>query len=1354
MRASVRSRASVAGLALVLMASLLGIAAPAVLAKAPTVREPKVTTKSDQAKDKIHPKLQKQMDAAPTTSLRFVARIVAGTNLDRYAERWFARPYVDPAGLTAAVGFAKPEGITKLASLPGVISLQLPESIVTPPRPSDPDVEAKRDTSLKAKIVRGIRSPGPAPTGWFHTTGAIHGSQDAWAKGYTGDGVTYMSNDSGADYCHPDLEGTWAYVDEATPYRGLPEMFDSYSSFVAANDFYLGTDFVAQGLAHYADTSKELRFAPSKLKGTVNGSYRPIGARANRTYKLPLTSKSGTYHIGSHPDQGLAEFAQVISREFFPGSARAIPGERAGVLVVDEHTAGVYDTVYVDLDYDYDFRNNAPARLTRDFSYQETACLDYDHDGLNDISGGLVYFISNGATSVPTLDWYWGIDADFYGNGDLVAFHIQDWTSPAGSHGQGTTSVATGQGVVRGNIYTGPGGPSQAGGKGLVVGPGKNVKSTQNGDFYKSPFIEDAYIYAGLGYDGVSGTTDDVQIMSNSWGFSDVDNDGLDFFSRYIDLLNRVLGPTSTFLFATGNGAAGYGTDTAVSPASGIGVGASTLFDTIGIFEPIASDAQIVGGDPMSWSDRGPGARNVVGADVVATGAFGTGDLTLNEVLWGAVATADFGGTSMATPVAAGNLALIYDAWHDRTGLWPTFSQARQVLMGSAKQTSHDVWTQGAGLVNADAGTDLAAGLAGAYATPAEWSAGNYRGTDYTAFAHIIAPGGSDSQTFTLRNTTAAPVSVTLRAERFEKIGTQDLSFRSLNQSLDHGNANTPDYVFRIDQGIPAGTDMVQVRLTKPYEQFDPDDDLFEPFNNWRVHVLNWTDLDHDGKYWVDANSNTKVDLGEMDANETVRFSYGYNTGPTQQARVANLDRIADGMLVGLRHRDQVGSVPQTDLTIEVSYWQRVPWTMITVPSGPFIVPAGGTLPVGGTINVPASTPLGMYEGAIIADDGQGEQTIPVTAAVAGSGTGISFGDTPAATTPYDNGRLFGYTDYDWRAESGDWRFYWTDIAASDLPTSGSSVLVVDTTWDNPGTDIDTLVMGPHQDCFSNGVDCPGFVGDSFPGIPPIYGPYGIEPVGGSVNTHIGSGRWVFQTATGGPHELVGAPLREGLHGIFLHQVRVDGSTLDDAFAGSAGLVNVDPGEITGTGSGTETLTISSEVALGGFVADAFGLSQPSNTTETVNQDDPADPSTASFSTTVSINHGARLDVSTGGAPGNDIDLYVYGPDGSLVAASTTSTDEEFVSILFPSDGTYRIDVHGWNVPGGSTTFDLGVLAVQGTDIEVSDLPASIPAGGSDTVTVSWDTTGKAPGTYVGLILMGPAEAPGLLAVPVEIEVP
>ncbi|MDX1686747.1 MAG: S8 family serine peptidase [Candidatus Promineifilaceae bacterium] len=1310
----------------------------------------------DHARDKIHPNLRREVEQAPPDkSLHFVARIAAGTDLSPYAGQWFARPFVDPLGNTVAAGFAKPTGIRKMATLDGVLFLQRSESLVEPPKPVDPDIEATLNANIEPQINTDAEaSPGPAPEGWYHTTGALHGSQEAWDKGYTGAGVRYMSNDSGADYCHPDLFGTWAYIeDESSPYYGLPEMFDSYSSYQAALDFNLGMDRIASGRADYADTSTVISVPMHRLqqsRGTLNALFQPIGAPVVRTFKLPKTSMSGEYHIGSHPDKALAAVAPIINRGLFPGAAMTAQGERAGVLVVDENTPGVYDTVYVDLNYNYDFTDDEPARLTRDFSHQEAACLDYDGDGLNDISGGLVYFISDGSTAVPTLDWLWGIPGSFFGNGDLVAFHVQDFAEPAGSHGQGTTSVATGQGVVAGSVFLGPGGYDVADNMGLVVGPGKDVVSTQNGNFYISPFIEDAYIYAGLGYDATPGTGDDVQIMSNSWGFSGVDNDGWDFISRLIDAINRLLAPNTALLFSTGNGAAGYGTVAPPSPPSGIGVGASTEYGSIGLFESIASADQIRGGDPMSWSNRGPGARNIAGVDVVATGAFGTGDLSLNQVLWGAVATANFGGTSMASPVAAGNLALTYQAWYDRTGSWPTFAEARELLMGTSKNTDHDVWTQGAGLVDADEGTDVAGGHDGTYATPSEWSVGDYRGTEYPGFAHIISPGESDTQTFTLHNTSDSDLNVSLATNRFTRIGATDYSFTTLDEALDHGAFTTPDYAFQIDGDIPAGTDMLMVRVNKPHEQFDPNEDLFGPFSNWRVHLQNWTDLDGDGNFWEDANGNGKVDLGEMDANEHIRFTYGYNTGPTQQARISNpLERMDDGVLLTFRHRDKAG-VTNTDLTVEASYWQRATWDWIAVPGTPLTIPAGGSATFDATISVPAGAAHGMYQGSIVVSDGQTEVVIPVTAAVAASGTSFDFGGAETlADALYDNSHVFGYTDYAWRAESGDWRFFWTDIAEGDLPASGSPFLVVDNAWSSSGTDIDTIVLGPTPD---------GFAPESY------YGPYTLAQVGRSANNYIGSGRWVFQTSSGGPREIISAPAQEGLHGLLFHQVRVDTTVaddpfvgLDEPFGGSAGLVTLDPGAVTASGPagmGTMEVSISSEIALNNFVGEGFGLGTPTTTTETVNQDDPNDPSTASFSTEVEINHAARLEVSTANSGGgSDIDLYVYDPDGNLAGASTTPDDTETVSILFPQDGTWRVDVHGWSVPAGTDTFELTINAIQGFDVPAAGLPDEIPAGGTATFQVAWDASGFDPGTYFGLVLLGPADAPGLLAVPVEITV-
>ncbi|NJN15595.1 MAG: S8 family serine peptidase [Oscillochloris sp.] len=520
-----------------------------------------------------------------------------------------------------------------------------------------------------------------------------------------------MVNDSGADYCHPDLVGTWAYIDDtASPYYGLPQMFDSLTSYLAARDFYLAETNIAENFtrSQWADTS-----------ATAGGdfSYQPLGADAAHNYTVTGTSLSGEYHYGSHPDSSLADLAGLLSAFF--GDGTAVDGERAAVLVVDENEAGVYDTVYVDLNFNFDFSDDTPARLSRDFSNSEVACLDYNGDGLNDVSGGLVYFIADGETAVPTLDWYWGVPGDFYGNGDLVAFHVMDYLASAGgNHGMGCTSVAVGQGVVRGSLVFGPDGYPVADNQGLVVGPGKDVKTTQNGDYYNTPFIEDAYIYAGLGYDGEVGTGDDIQIVSNSWGFSGTDNDGFDFESRLIDLINRTLAPNTALLFSTGNGAAGYGTAAPPAPMNGIGVGASTLYGSTGEFETIESADQILGGDAMSWSNRGPGPGGQLGADILATGAFGTGSVELNAVLDGSVATLSFGGTSMAAPVAAGNLALMYQAWEEATGEWPTFDEAKALLQSTAKDASHDIWSQGAGIVDADRGTMVASGEGGFMAFP------------------------------------------------------------------------------------------------------------------------------------------------------------------------------------------------------------------------------------------------------------------------------------------------------------------------------------------------------------------------------------------------------------------------------------------------------------------------------------------------------------------------------------------------------------------------------------------------------------------------------------------------------------
>jgi hypothetical protein len=134
----------------------------------------------------------------------------------------------------------------------------------------------------------------------------------------------------------------------------------------------------------------------------------------------------------------------------------------------------------------------------------------------------------------------------------------------------------------------------------------------------------------------------------------------------------------------------------------------------------------------------------------------------------------------------------------------------------------------------------------------------------------------------------------------------------------------------------------------------------------------------------------------------------------------------------------------------------------------------------------------------------------------------------------------------------------------------------------------------------------------------------------------------------------------------------------------------------------------------------------------------------------------------TDGTDRDDLDLYVlydFNGDGELTAdevvgQSTTSTADESVRLTLPPDGLYGIWVHGWAVPGGASTFDIAVNAVQGTDVSVSELPeGTIEAGRTYNFKVDIQGEGKEPGTYTGLLTLGPPEGPSAVMVVINYEI-
>jgi len=183
------------------------------------------------------------------------------------------------------------------------------------------------------------------------------------------------------------------------------------------------------------------------------------------------------------------------------------------------------------------------------------------------------------------------------------------------------------------------------------------------------------------------------------------------------------------------------------------------------------------------------------------------------------------------------------------------------------------------------------------------------------------------------------------------------------------------------------------------------------------------------------------------------------------------------------------------------------------------------------------------------------------------------------------------------------------------------------------------------------------------------------------------------------------------------------------------------------------------------YTTDGFGLGVPQvYAGQAILQDDPNDPTTASYTKTVTINHAGLLDITTGNTSGSDIDLFLYfdsDSDGvfeTSMGSSTTSGDAEQVTLQFPDDGDYLIAVHGWAVVGGADTFDLTVNAVQGTDITAGAAPAG-PFGPGTPVTLNYTynlaalgAAAVGPGeTASGMITIGPSTAPGALKIPVTI---
>jgi hypothetical protein len=948
----------------------------------------------------------------------------------------------------------------------------------------------------------------------------------------------------------------------------------------------------------------------------------------------------------------------------------------------------------------------------------------------------MVYFIADGVNPVPYSDVLaWDLPLILPDNGDLVAFmgsfdYLQD-------HGTRCASAVAAQARSGESAWDAR--------DGFVQGMAPDAKIIAVGNIYKF-LIGDIYYFAVEGYDGIPGTGDEAQLVSCSFGSSGIINDGWDFESRLIDSITTSYNPSATFTISSGNSGFGYGT--ALSPLSSgvVSVGASTSYWD---FEPVNNSSQYNWGDVQPWSSRGPNAIGQVDPDVVTVGAWAAGDLPLNQWGDGYTAWETWGGTSLSAPATAGELALVYDAFFQKNGAFPSSELARNMLMSGADDINYDVLQQGAGITNADRATLIANDMNGLMVKPAFWTVGDYRGTEYDAFSMIISPGESDILTLAVENHNLLdPVIATISDSVLERTGVWTTVIDT-NGSLEDGYQFTePDYLINITGEIPSGTDLLKATYYINFSVFDHDGD-YEYDEYYRFLIYKWTDLDGDGVYWNDLNGDGVVQVGEVDQDsgyELNRFTYGYNYADISEVYLHDPEsRGADGILLGLQHHTGIGS---SRVHIQLEFYENTDWTWITESTNTLILSAGGTDTFDATMNIPADAAIGLYEGKILVSGGADETVIPVIANVAANSTTFEFGGNTLTTDLYDNNKVFGGFNWKWRYDAGDWRFYFTDIP-DDTPIDPGTKLLIDVSWENVPTDIDVHVLGPRSDPFTPHLR---------------YGPYTLGSYGGSANTYMGSGKFSFDTTTGAAEEIISADVSTGLHEIVLHNVLYAGRSFSENISGRVATISIDPPEmdkVTFVGTGdTQTFNFTSGIELTGLSVQAYGLSQPQEyMNQTILQDDLDDPMTASWVHEYDVSDAGLIEVSTNSLhSGLDIDLFLISdsngnniPEANeIIASSTTPHSDEYVSVILPEGGRYWAFVQGWNVPGGSSTFDCTVHIIAGTDLTVSSVPAgAILADQPYNFTVTY--TAPEVGGYDGIIFIGPTNAPVALTVPVTI---
>ncbi len=1029
-----------------------------------------------------------------------------------------AMPGLDPeklqdAGADVIFGFnlgkvsiysawASKDTVMKMASMPGVISISLYQP------PIDNIV-----ASIAMNNVQASLDPKPQPA--LYKAVDVLGVTKVWNEfNITGEGVVVGVVDSGVDFGIADLGSESIARD-----NGIPLLIDSDE---------IGITITAAE----ANRSDDTITIPTPIL-FVDGFFIEAGFTdlGWLIYLAPngnvsvLAFDISTFNVSGISSGAPIKFGLSVQTQLLSYGGLGILQYTLPVIVTDSNNDGLYDTVYADTSTIYYLfllalnqtgvvqTNPDPAWFDLSFADEkpvmygdEVVARDFNGDGENDFSGGALagylYDWIGVFTGLPIQSPGWNAALDMAGlilpgmdvqGGNYVTF-VYDFLG----HGTSVASVIAGRGKTVIDLGYG---------QFKLTGIAPKAKLGANTGLI-NPYVSQLF-FAGLdqtGYPWNWTYTGDhkVDIISNSWGLSAI---GLIGFMSTMDPLSMledyIVANTGTVVVhAMGNGGPGYGTATIPGSSTlAISVGASTLFD----YRPYFGYLPGAWGDVVSWSDRGPTNLGLAKPDVVNIGSFAWARAPVLTGLGDGTQAYDlFGGTSEATPMTSGTVALIVEAFMKATGEKPSPGLVKAVLKSTATDLGYDPYVQGSGHVNAYNAVKavLEGGIPIAATTATFENAYKYAGinmqylpqgdmlnptADTQIYAGVMKPGESKEIPITV-TTMGGSVSANVEAVTFKQYSESLTKYLQLDRAIVY----TTEGIFPLtdllqdvsDEGITVllnytrarilipinmdafqGADLVEIVASYPYSKMDPlgRQGYYIPFLFTGVEL----------QYWVDANGD-----GDISLLETARMNY--------DIRMANVFHITLGkpnekfslvedvvseylgtdvialdkaplldIRILLNQYPLLGIPLSLNINLEIRKTMEQPWDWINVPSTIDVAGSPSTLVT--KINVPSDAKPGLYQGYIKISHEGGTLLIPVSIPVAATVTGDTRALTLAGSedTPYKNYAIEGQFDWTWRYESGDWRTI--PITTTD-PTVVGYVITVE--WESPDTNIDVMLAG------------------------------------------------------------------------------------------------------------------------------------------------------------------------------------------------------------------------------------------------------------------------------------------------------